>query len=109
MEVLQYIPELHTGKRTHNLHTSLQFPPCLVQTQKTKLLVPYHKASLPNLPHRPEAHIKQHWALVVQNWSEDDLGGAAETRPQSISSVVAGQDRLAMGICKKYCSGGACG
>lgn len=46
---------------------------------------------------------------MVQNWSEDDLRGAAETIARSISSVVAGQDRLAMGICKKYCSVGAYG
>lgn len=46
---------------------------------------------------------------MVQNLSEDDLGGAAETGAQRISCIVAGQDRLAMGTCKKYRSIGAYG
>lgn len=67
--------------------------------------MPYHEASLPNLPLGSEVLIKQHWALMVQNQSEDNPGGA-ETGAQSISSLMAGEDRFAMGICQKFWSVG---
>lgn len=45
---------------------------------------------------------------MVQNQSENNPGGA-ETGAQSISSLMAGEDRFAMGICQKYWSVGVYG
>lgn len=41
---------------------------------------------------------------MVQNWSEDVPGCAAETGAQGISSGLVGQDRLAEGTCKQITS-----